>query len=111
MMDDLERLTIRGRQVLEEGLPKDSGEIDLDVSVADLERLVALIRAEWVGGFPDREEHPRAGTIYVSPDGWTIRLALRFPLKTEILAGLLAEKMSPAEFADVAKKERDSQKG
>lgn len=110
-MDDLERLSMRGRQVLEEQGPRDSGEVALDVAVADLERLVALIRANWVGSYPDREEHPRAGTVYVSQDGRTVRLALRFPLQVEVLAGMLAEKTTPAEFAAIAERDREESDG
>jgi hypothetical protein len=65
------------------------GEADIDITVAGLERLVEVIRAQWVGAYPDREDGPRAGTLFISPDRRTVRLELRFPLAIEELERLL----------------------
>lgn len=58
-------------------------DLDLDVSVGDLDSLVEVLRAQWVGEFRDRELHPRVGTLYISPDRSSIRLEIRFPLDVE----------------------------
>ena len=64
-------------------------EIDIDVTVAGLECLVEVLRRQWVGDCPDREDGPRVGTLYVSPDLTSLRLAIRFPLDLQMLEGLL----------------------
>jgi hypothetical protein len=64
------------------------GEVDIDVTVADLEHLLEVIRDQWVGDFPDRETKVRGGTLYISPDKRTLRLELRFPLDTKAFLGM-----------------------
>lgn len=60
-------------------------ELAIDVTVAGLECLAEVIRAQWIGEFPNREDGPRAGTLYISQDRKTLRLELRVPLSVEEL--------------------------
>ncbi len=64
-------------------------EIDIDVTVESLEKLVEIIRRQWVGDDPDREYKYRAGTLFIAPDGESVRLDLRFPLDVEAFRDIL----------------------
>lgn len=93
-MDTVGELRRHGHAILSELNKDPSKPIDWDVSVADLQRLVEILRATWVGSEESREEHPRVGTIFVDPDKRSLCLDIRFPLDFELLVGMMDKEVT-----------------